>query len=112
MTFTAKCLCDIKARVRLLPACSVFREWVIDFYIVFKIFCELCTNETTVVKVGVLYGVSKDQDVDMVLCQQVLETANFSKTSLTFYQLTWCDIPNDLNLHKQCLTVQLYLVAL
>jgi hypothetical protein len=28
---------------------------VIDFYTVFKMFCELCTNETTVVKVGVLY---------------------------------------------------------
>jgi len=36
-------------------ACSVLNEWMIDFYIVFKMFCELCTNETTVVKVGVLY---------------------------------------------------------
>ena len=26
--------------------------------------------------------------------------------SSTLYQLTWCDIPNDLNLHKQHLTVQ------
>jgi len=28
---------------------------VVDFYIVFKMFCELCTYETTVVKVGVWY---------------------------------------------------------
>ena len=42
----------------------------------------------------------------MTLCQHVLEAASFSKTSLTLYQLTWCDITNDLNLHKQHLTVQ------
>jgi hypothetical protein len=79
---------------------------VIDFYAVFRIFCELCTNETTVVRVGVILVLAKIKASEIRCCQQVLEAANFYKTSLTLYQLTWCDISNDLNLHKQHLTVQ------
>jgi hypothetical protein len=109
MTFTAKYLCNIKARIRLwysLHAQCWGRGWLI-FILWSRCFVNFVQMKQQLWKLVFYTGVDKDQDVwDMTLCQQALEAASFSKTSSTLYQLTWCYNPNDLNLHKQRLTVQ------